>query len=294
MRYQSLSLFVVFLLTVSVGFGQGSPVVITSTGNGNGHASGIAGFMPPPFLSSAVTGAPYSGEETQEHVQTLSDGTHITQNMMRRTMYRDSLGRTRVERPLGMAPHGEGPPSPTMIEITDPTAAVQYTLDTHNKVAHRVTFSAQPSGGRAVGLVAITRSGPSFAATLSAGPVAPPSPSPAPANAIVRPAGRPQFNNETLGTQVIEGVLAEGERRTITVPEGEQGNDRAFQITSETWTSPELKLVVLSKNSDPRSGDNIVKMTNISRSEPDPSLFQVPPDYTIVDETGQFTIQYTN
>ena len=249
--------------------------------------------MAPRFLPPAVTGAPYSGEETQEHTQTLSDGTHITQGIMQRTMYRDSLGRTRVERPL-MGPHLSylnAPPSPIIVEITDPVAGVQYTLDTEKKIAHRVTVQAQPAGDRAGGLVAITRNG---LGVLSAGPVAPPPPPPPP-NVISRPAfRRPQFTTEKLGTQMIEGVLAEGERQTTTIPEGEQGNDRPFNVTMETWTSPELKMVVLSKSSDPRSGESIMKLTNISRAEPDASLFQLPPDYTIVDETGQFTITYGN
>jgi hypothetical protein len=84
--------------------------------------------------------------------------------------------------------------------------------------------------------------------------------------------------------------VAEGERQTRTIPEGEQGNDRPFYITTETWTSPELKMVMLRKSSDPRSGDTVMKLTNISRSEPDASLFQPPPDYTVVDETGQATV----
>jgi hypothetical protein len=55
--------------------------------------------------------------------------------------------------------------------------------------------------------------------------------------------------------------------------------------------SPELKIVVLRKTSDPRSGEDMLKTTNLNRAEPDAALFQPPPDYTIVDETGPFTIQ---
>lgn len=51
--------------------------------------------------------------------------------------------------------------------------------------------------------------------------------------------------------------------------------------------------MVLMKNSDPRNGENITKLTNITLGEPDPALFQPPSDYTIVDEKGAFTIHYT-
>ena len=100
-------------------------------------------------------------------------------------------------------------------------------------------------------------------------------------------AKRPEFSRESLGTQTIEGVLAEGSRTTVTYPIGAVGNDRPITTVSETWTSPELKTVVLSKNSDPRNGDSITRLTNISRLEPDSSLFQIPSDYEIVDPQTQ-------
>jgi hypothetical protein len=81
--------------------------------------------------------------------------------------------------------------------------------------------------------------------------------------------------------------LAEGSRTTVTYPIGAVGNDRPIISVSETWTSPELKTVVLSKNSDPRNGDSTTRLTNISRLEPDASLFQIPSDYEIVDQQAQ-------
>jgi hypothetical protein len=35
------------------------------------------------------------------------------------------------------------------------------------------------------------------------------------------------------------------------------------------------------KRSDPRMGTTTFQLTNIQRQEPDASLFQVPPDYTV-------------
>jgi hypothetical protein len=99
---------------------------------------GVGRFAPPP-----VQGSPYSAEESQEHEQTLSDGTHITQTPMRRTLYRDSQGRTRVERPIMMGPNGQQ--SPIVIEITDPVSGFVYTLDTQNKIAHRMTLQPFPA-----------------------------------------------------------------------------------------------------------------------------------------------------
>ena len=86
---------------------------------------------------------------------------------------------------------------------------------------------------------------------------------------------------EQLGKQLIEGVEAEGTRTTVTIPAGEIGNDRAIEIVSERWFSPELQMVVMTRHSDPRSGETIYRLTNITRTEPEKSLFEVPTGYTV-------------
>jgi hypothetical protein len=103
---------------------------------------------------------------------------------------------------------------------------------------------------------------------------------------------RPETTTEKLDPQTIEGVQAEGTRHTTIWPEGSKGNDRPFTIVNESWRSPELQVPMLIKNNDPRSGEHTEKLTNLSRAEPDPSLFQPPADYTIVDEKEDFTIKW--
>ena len=90
-----------------------------------------------------------------------------------------------------------------------------------------------------------------------------------------------QRKSESLGTQTIEGVTAEGTRATLTIPAGEIGNTLAIEIVDETWYSPELQITVMSIHRDPRSGVTTYRLTNLSRSEPDRSLFEVPADYTV-------------
>jgi TonB family protein len=89
---------------------------------------------------------------------------------------------------------------------------------------------------------------------------------------------------ESLGKQVIEGVEAEGTRTTITFPAGMMGNERPINIVSERWYSPELQTVVMTKHSDPRFGETSYRLTNINRSEPARTLFEVPSDYTVKAE----------
>ena len=90
-----------------------------------------------------------------------------------------------------------------------------------------------------------------------------------------------ESSKEDLGRQIVEGVTATGTRMTWTIPAGAIGNLQPIKIVSEQWLSPELQLLVLTKHADPRTGDNIYRLQNIVRAEPDRSLFTLPPDYTL-------------
>jgi TonB family protein len=91
----------------------------------------------------------------------------------------------------------------------------------------------------------------------------------------------PNVETESLGKQVVEGVEAEGTRTVRTIPAGQIGNEQPIKIVNERWYSPELQTVVMTRSSDPRHGETVYKLTNISRAEPASSLFQVPGDYTV-------------
>ncbi|MCX6621724.1 MAG: hypothetical protein NTY38_11755, partial [Acidobacteria bacterium] len=90
---------------------------------------------------------------------------------------------------------------------------------------------------------------------------------------------------ESLGRQTMEGVPVDGTRSSHTIPEGQVGNDRPITSTTEQWYSPDLQVTVMRKTVDPQVGENIYRLTNIGRAEPDASLFQVPADYK-VEEGG--------
>jgi hypothetical protein len=91
-----------------------------------------------------------------------------------------------------------------------------------------------------------------------------------------------ESHTEQLGTQNFEGVDADGTRTTTTIPAGSIGNEQPILIVYERWYSKELRMIVYSKHSDPRFGEQTYRLTNINRSEPDPSLFQPPPGYKVV------------
>lgn len=222
----------------------------------------VGGAMIGGFPGNAVKGQPYSAEEITERVQTLADGTRLTPAPQHMVFYRDSAGRTRTERSFPMPPGMEAATAPPkMIDIMDPVAGYHYNLDEVNHVARRNKMfgMAPPPPGQAT--VVARRPVPLANAQRV----------------------RPERSSESLGPQMIEGVMVNGTRVTTTYPIGFFGNDRPLTTVEEMWMSPELGRVVQSKTSDPRTGENTTRLTNISRSEPDPSLFQIPADYEIKD-----------
>jgi TonB family protein len=88
---------------------------------------------------------------------------------------------------------------------------------------------------------------------------------------------------EALGKQSFDGVEAEGTRIIETIPAGAIGNERPLEIIRERWYSPELQMVVFTRNLDPRLGETTQRLTNINRSEPDASYFQIPSDFNVRD-----------
>jgi TonB family protein len=104
---------------------------------------------------------------------------------------------------------------------------------------------------------------------------------------VSRSAARYTTKTEQLGKQMVEGVECEGTRVVTTLPAGAIGNERPIETVKETWYSPELQLMILSKSSDPRFGESTYRVTNIARYEPDAEHFQIPSDYTIIDNRAK-------
>lgn len=265
------------------------------------------------FGGKVIKGAPYSAEAVTESVQTLGDGNRIV-NKMTSQVFRDSEGRTRREQTLkGLGGVGTGEEPLQTIFINDPVAGVTYTLDTRTHTAHKsMPFRFQfLSKSGAPGAAGETRrweykgpGTPAVTGTTATVVVQAPVNAPPQAGTRVAPPAevdhftlrtegasgyvfRTRTNTNTnevkeqLGKQMIEGVEAEGTRTTVTIPAGEIGNDRPIEIVSERWYSPELQLVVMTKHSDPRSGETTYKLTNINRTEPAKGLFEVPPGFNV-------------
>jgi len=269
-----------------------------------------------------IKNSPFSAEATSESVQVLADGNRIVRNSTTK-LYRNSEGRFRREMAGGSGSvfgthfsFGEG------TTILDPVAGHRVMLDSlgktarllelnagqgiaiagrattvkqlseadraelENKIKNYQNLSAEEREKMTAGVVAARKA----VELIERSPVAVSG-----FNAVTAVGGggyafstaspnKYDTRTEELGTRDFEGVSAEGTRSVTTIPEGAIGNERPIEITYERWYSKELGLVVYSKHSDPRFGEQTYRVTNIVRSEPDPSLFSVPQGYRVLAE----------
>jgi hypothetical protein len=262
-------------------------------------------FMNEPiaFDGEPVVGASYSAEAVTDVVQNLADGNRIVRQN-KAQVARDGQGRTRREQGFAMfGPLVNGPGAgdePRHVQISDPTTGTMVMLDLQNKIAHKMPApflmlrnKLANAGAGAIGWTSGVKVDIENAERAVSPP---PAPAPPPGSggigfygtsvmATRAHVGQPLADPivEQLGTTFIEGVPVEGVRTTMVIPAGQIGNEQPINIVSERWTSPDLKVLVMSKQSDPRFGETTYRLTNLTRGEPSPQLFEIPPDFKVVD-----------
>jgi hypothetical protein len=214
---------------------------------------GFEGLRP----GKIVKGTPFSATANSETTQTLQDGTTIHRTTST-ALYRDSEGRSRREVTLSGFGFLQTSGKPrTVITINDPVAGVHYLLDPEQKLAHKMG----PPKGVANGEVQ------AFKQKMQ--------------QHMASEEASGEVKKESLGTQPINGLKADGTRITRTIPTGQIGNDRPIQIVLERWYSSDLQIVVKSTRTDPRFGTTTYTLSNVQRTEPAAALFSVPADYTV-------------
>jgi hypothetical protein len=214
-----------------------------------------------------VKNAPYSADVVTETTQTLPDGNRIRQSSTVK-VYRDGEGRTRREQSAQLGGLSGSANMPSLIFIHDPVGGVSLALNAKDKTGTRVAIASGRGPGGGMGR------GPMPMRQGQQGQQAAERP---------RRAGSNDVKTESLGTRSFDGVMAEGRRTTMTIPAGKMGNELPMQIVTETWYSNELQATVYQKRTDPRSGEVVTHFTNISRTEPSRTLFDVPSDFKVTE-----------
>jgi hypothetical protein len=222
---------------------------------GNTQDGGAAVPAMPPI--KVVRGQPFSAEVTTESVQVLADGNRIVRKTTA-SVARDSEGRTRRQQ---NSITGDNGASVSAVFIHDPVAGAAYVLDPRSHVARKLAVTPFNSSGESVEVKT-------------------------PLSAEGRPgdgrsASGAQLRTESLGTQLVDGLQADGTRVTRLIPAGQAGNERSIAVVTESWFSQDLQIVLLNKTTDPRVGETIYKVTDLKRLEPDRLLFEIPSGFAI-------------
>lgn len=236
------------LLVLATGWAQGTP-------GGGFRLLGVQPGRP----GKVVANAPYSADVSTVFTRTLPDGNHI-QRVTSEHLYRDSEGRTRRETMLdALSAASGGSTAPQLAFIDDPVNRVSYVHNMTNRTATKTAWPPEvqpaPFGGNAGSVARAPQKAQAAANTVK----------------------------QSLGTQMVAGVMAEGTRTTRTIPTGQIGNAQPIQIVTERWYSPELQIVVAEKRIDPRSGETDYTVSNLSRAEPPSTLFSIPADVQVTE-----------
>jgi hypothetical protein len=204
------------------------------------------GFGQVPVVS--IAGQPFSADEVI--IQNPKPNVRNVLPMKTIRIYRDSAGRTREDVSIP-----RDPTATPFVSILDPIAGAHYSLDTEKKIARRLLYpqpwtpeTNPPEGG----LMQFSKGICNF-----------------------------QITSEALGTRIVEGIVADGKRITSVSLDSKSGCDENKAV-NESWYSSELRMILLEKTSN-SMGDDTTRLEHINRQEPDPRLFQVPSDYTIVE-----------
>jgi len=227
-----------------------------------------------------VKGAPYAAEAVNETIQTLADGNRIVQRSSA-MQYRDSEGRERREETSAMG----------AIFITDPVAGTRYTLHPDSQTAEKGPVTTVFRTGAVPGIPGGRGGLETVSVAIDGGAAAPQKFFYVNSGSITKFSSPSDSKTEDLGKMYIEGVQAQGTRTTTTISAGDIGNERPINIVDEQWYSPDLQMTVMTKHSDPRTGDTTFALKNINRSSPPPTLFEVPSDYTVRTGPGGQTVR---
>lgn len=192
-----------------------------------------------------VPNLPYTAQVDNTDVQTGANGMRVLHET-KLVEARDSQGRTRIE-----SFDSRDPSRAVIVNLYDPLRRQFIQLFPGKRMARVMTI---PGGG----------SIPTHGLSL---------------NAV-------KTTVEHIPGQSIHGIYAEATRTTQIIPADDEHGADVVNV-EETWVSPDLKIVVLSKDTstDPGSDETTSEIVQLERNEPDPALFEIPSDYTIVNVT---------
>jgi hypothetical protein len=207
----------------------------------------------PDIFVTPVPNLPFSGVVNVERSVVLSNGSVVDFKTIRE-IGRDSRGRIHNESRTQVPASSTDTPKVLNIHLYDPQTRVSTMINPAEKSFWTKTVNHPPS-------------------TVP------------PTIRYASPAGEglPQnefTNGEDLGVRDMEGVQVRGIRQTQTIPAESSGTGKDVVITDEHWYSEDLRINLMVKHSDPRTGTVTMRVAQVTRTEPTPAFFEVPDGYT--------------
>jgi hypothetical protein len=88
---------------------------------------------------------------------------------------------------------------------------------------------------------------------------------------------------EDLGVRDMEGVQVHGVRETQTIAAEDNSSGKEVVVTDEFWYSADLRINLMVKHTDPRTGTATMTVSQITRTDPDPAFFEIPEGYKLTE-----------
>jgi hypothetical protein len=198
----------------------------------------------------AIPGRPLTGKSSVEWTRTLEDGSTVSVHEIA-NLARDSQGRMYRERRRWVPVESDLEAPLIEMQFFDPIARTKTICTVGPKECAvsayhpRTALIAMPTGPFAGGTRYLTR--------------------------------------ESLGADRIDGLDVTGTRETTTVNAGVVGNSAPLVSTREFWYSDAIQTNIAVTRIDPREGKQVVRLIDLSLSEPDPRVFALPKGFTLND-----------
>ncbi len=197
-----------------------------------------------------ATARPFSGRDNIEWTRNIEDGSVVTTHLFA-TLARDSQGRIYREHVTFVPANSNQPSRRIDMVLLDPvthtgtTCIIATRQCTITNYYTPTSFTPPPVGPFDKGTRSLAR--------------------------------------ESLGTDSIDGFNVVGTRETVSINPGVVGNSQPLVTTREFWYSPDLQVNLSVTRKDPREGTQVIHIVDLSRSEPDPAMFQVPAGFVVQD-----------
>ena len=215
---------------------------------------GVRVHIPGVFITP-ISGAPFSGSVQILSKEPLPDGTTRIRQTVNH-IARNSAGVIYNETRLLVAPSFQGEPRLLSFHIYDPQTHLNTFLNPTTHIARMVLLRKAPT--------------PPVNSTPET---------------FVPGSSTEKVVSQELGDQTVAGLLLQGTRKQRIVSAATSGTGHEVTITDDYWHSEELRVYLVLRHNDPRTGEQTVGIIDVQRGEPNSAKFQIPTDYKVVDET---------